>query len=98
MQFGVCLEGIMECDQERRLSDMLEDLSLCSRVFGSLGLLHNSCLFQHFHGIEFARIVAAHLANQEHLAVGCPEKKNDVLVGKEQRLEENTGFAYLNYH
>lgn len=85
MQFGVCLEGIMECNQERRLSDMLEDLSLRACVFCSLRLLHNSGLFQHLHGVEFTGIMAAHLANQEHLAVGCPEEENDLLVEKEQR-------------
>lgn len=80
MQFGVCLEGIMECNQERRLSDMLEDLSLCACVLCRLRLLHNSGLFQHLHGIEFTRIMAAHLADQEHLSVGCPEEKSDLLV------------------
>lgn len=80
MQFGVCLEGIMKCNQERRLSDMLEDLSLSACVLCRFRLLHNSGLFQHLHGIQFTRIMAAHLANQEHLAVGCPEEKNELLV------------------
>lgn len=59
---------------------MFEDLSLRACVFCRLGLLHNSGLFQHLHGIQFTRIMAAHLANQEHLAVGCPEEESGLLV------------------
>lgn len=59
---------------------MFEDLSLRACVFCRLRLLHDSGLFQHLHGIQFTRIMAAHLANQEHLAVGCPEEENGLLV------------------
>lgn len=85
MQFGVRLEGIVKCNEERRLPDMLEDLSLCARVLRRLRLLHDSGLFQHLHGIQFTWIVPAHLAHQEHLAVGCPEENDDLLLEQNQR-------------
>lgn len=70
VQLGIRLEGVVERDEERRLADVLQHLPLRPRVLGCLRLLHNRGLLQNLHGVELARVVAAHLPHQEHLAIG----------------------------
>lgn len=69
VQLGIRLEGVVECDEERGLADVLQHLPLGARVLGRLRLLHNGGLLQHFHGVQLSRVVPAHLAHQEHLPV-----------------------------
>lgn len=69
VQLGVRLEGVVECDEEWRLADVLQDLALRPGVLGRLGLLHDGGLLQHLHGVQLPSIVAAHLPHQEHFAV-----------------------------
>lgn len=69
VQLGVRLEGVVQCDEERRLADVLQHLPLRPRVFSSLCLLYNSGLFQNLHGIELPCIMTTHFPHQEHLAV-----------------------------
>lgn len=69
VQLGIRLKGVVESDEERRLADVLQDLSLCARVFRGLGLLYNSGLLQDLHGIQLSCIMTAHFPHQEHLAV-----------------------------
>lgn len=69
MQLRICLEGIVKCDQEWRLADVLQHLPLRPCVFSSLCLLYNSCFLQNLHGIQFPCIMTTHFPHQEHLAV-----------------------------
>lgn len=69
MQLGIRLEGIVKCDEERRLADVLQHLPLCPCVFSSLCLLYNSGLLQNLHGIQLPRIMTTHFPHKEHLAV-----------------------------
>lgn len=71
VQLGIRLEGIVKCDEERRLADVLQHLPLGARVFGRLRLLDDGGLLQNLHGVQLPRIVTAHFPHQEHLAVGC---------------------------
>lgn len=65
----------MQGNEERRLPDMLQHLPLRARVLGCLRLLHDGGLLQHLHGVQLARVVAAHLAHQEHFPVRCSKKR-----------------------
>lgn len=78
MQLGIRLEGIVKCDEEWGLADVLQHLPLSARVLSGLGLLHNRGLFQHLHGVQLPRIVATHLPHQEHLSVCWGLKQPEV--------------------
>lgn len=69
VQLGIRLEGVVKCDEEWGLADVLQHLPLSARVFSSLCLLHNSGLFQNLHGVQLSGIVATHLPHQEHLSI-----------------------------
>ena len=69
VQLGVRLEGVVQRDEEGRLADVLQHLALGACVLGGLGLLHDGGLLQDLHGIQLPRVVAAHLAYEEHLSV-----------------------------
>lgn len=71
VQLGIRLEGIVKCDEERRLPDVLQHLPLGACVFGRLRLLDDGGLLQNLHGVQLPRIVTAHFPHQEHLAVCC---------------------------
>lgn len=47
MELGLGLEGVVQCDQERGLADVLQHLSLCTRVLRCLRLLNDGCFLQH---------------------------------------------------
>lgn len=87
MQFGVCLEGVVERDEERGLSDGLQDLSLRLRMLQGLLLLDDGGLLQHFHGIQLATVMATQLAHQKHFAIGWKTTTTSL-----QR------HFYLNFH
>ena len=59
----------MHRDEEGRLADGLQDLSLRLGVLRRLPLLHDRRLLQHLHGVEVAGVGAAALPSQEHFAV-----------------------------
>lgn len=69
VQLGIRLEGIVKCDEEWRLADVLQHLPLCTRVFSSLCLLYNCSFLQNLHGIQLSCIVTTHFPHQEHFAV-----------------------------
>lgn len=70
VEFGVCLESIVEGDEERGLPDGLEDLSLRLRMLQGLLLLDDGRLLQHLHGVQLAAVVAPQLPHQKHFAIG----------------------------
>lgn len=71
MELGVSLEGVVQSDEEGRLSDSLQHLPFGLGVFRRLLLLHDGRLLQHLHGVQSAVVHAALLAHQEHLTVRC---------------------------
>ena len=71
MEFGIGLEGIVEGDEERRLSNGFEDLSFGHGVLGGLLLLNDGRFLEHFHGVERPVVVAAPLTHQKHFPVSC---------------------------
>lgn len=75
VQLGFCLEGIVKCDKEWRLANVLQHLPLGPRVFCSLGLLYNSGLLQNLHGIKLSCIMATDFSHEEYLSI-CWQENN----------------------
>lgn len=76
MQLGIRLEGVVKCDEEWRLTDVLQHLPLRPCVFSSFCLLYNCGFLQNLHGVQLPRIMTAHFPHQEHLAVRWKVKIN----------------------
>ena len=75
MELGLGLECVVQSDEEGRLADRLQHLSLGLGVLRGLGFLHDGGLLEHLHGIQLAIVRAANLPHQEHFAIGCHKRK-----------------------
>ena len=69
VELGVCLEGVVEGDEEGRLADVLQHVALGARVLRRLGFLDDGGLLQDLHGVQLSGVVAAYLSHQEHLTI-----------------------------
>lgn len=71
VQFGVSLEGIVQCDKEREVPDGLQHTTLSECVFHYLLLAYNGCLLKDLHGEQLSPPLATHFPYKEHLSVTC---------------------------
>lgn len=69
VEFGVGLKSVVQCDKERRFADCFQHLALRHRVLGRLLFLNDGRLFEHFHRVQRAMVVASLFPHQKHLAV-----------------------------
>jgi hypothetical protein len=67
VQVGVCLEGELETDEERRLKRSLQDLALADGV-GDLLLRDDLALGEDFHGIDSLGVPLADLEDSAESA------------------------------
>ena len=71
----------MQGDQERRVPDGLQHLSLSDSVFCRLGLVHDGCLLELLESVQLALVRSCDLAGEKHLAVGpCAQHTQQLKV------------------
>jgi len=90
VQFGVSLEGIVQCDKEREVPDGLQHTTLSERVFHYLLLAYNGCLLKDLHGKQLSPPLATHFPYKEHLSVACNRG-----VMKTPKLRERSSACLL---
>jgi len=59
----------VERNEERRLADGLEDLSLSHGVLRGLRLLDDAGLLEYLHGVQLTLVGTGHFTDEEHLSV-----------------------------
>lgn len=71
MEFGVCLKGVVQRDEEGEIPDGLEDAALGERMLHDLSLPHDGGLLEHLHGKQLPLVLTVHHANKKHLPIPC---------------------------
>ena len=71
MELRLCLEGVVEGDQEGEVPDGLQDVAFGEGVLHHFPLLNDGGFLQHLHGKQFSLVTLCDFTHQKHLAIAC---------------------------